>query len=214
MIKMRRCNTDVYYSLTYRLHSDFTNCLSPLHPHSSVGKESACSAGDPGSVPGSGGCPGEGIGYPLQPSQAALAAQLVKNPPSMRATWVRPLVWEDPPEKGKATHSSILAWRILRTVEPTVSQRVGHHWATFTSPLPPPGGEVTAETRKGKDVSPNPNSIPLSPAPGPRRYLNQPCFPAGPGVRLSVGFHVCCLLYCVHNLPRSARRLSFVENAG
>ena len=39
-------------------------------------------------------------------------AQLVKNPPAIRLTWVRSLGWEDPLEKGKATHSSILAWRI------------------------------------------------------------------------------------------------------
>ena len=38
--------------------------------------------------------------------------QLVKNPPSMRVTWVGSLGWEDPLEKGKATHYSILAWRI------------------------------------------------------------------------------------------------------
>ena len=43
-------------------------------------------------------------------------AQLVKNPPAMQETWVRSLGWEDPLEKGKATHSSILAWRILWTV--------------------------------------------------------------------------------------------------
>ena len=43
-------------------------------------------------------------------------AQLVKNLPAMRETWVLPLGWEDPLEKGKATHSSILAWRIPRTV--------------------------------------------------------------------------------------------------
>jgi len=40
-------------------------------------------------------------------------AQLVKNPPAMWETWVRRLDWEDPLEKGMATHSSILAWRIL-----------------------------------------------------------------------------------------------------
>ena len=39
-------------------------------------------------------------------------AQLVKNPPVTQETWVRSLSWEDPLEKGKATHSSILAWRI------------------------------------------------------------------------------------------------------
>ena len=42
---------------------------------------------------------------------ASLVAQLVKNPPAMRETWVPSLGWEDPPEKGTATHSSILAWR-------------------------------------------------------------------------------------------------------
>ena len=44
-------------------------------------------------------------------------AQLVKNPPAIRETWVRSLGWEDPLEKGKATHSSILAWRIPWTRE-------------------------------------------------------------------------------------------------
>ena len=57
-------------------------------PHSSVGKESACNAGDPGSIPGSGRATGEGIGYPLQYSWAYLVAKLVKNPPAMRETWV------------------------------------------------------------------------------------------------------------------------------
>ena len=59
---------------------------------------------------------GEGIGYPLQHSWASLLAQLVKNPPAIRETWVRSLGWEDPLEKGKTTHSSILAWRIPWTV--------------------------------------------------------------------------------------------------
>ena len=44
--------------------------------------------------------------------RASLVAQLVKNPPAMWETWVQSLGWEDPLEKGKATHSSILAWRI------------------------------------------------------------------------------------------------------
>ena len=48
--------------------------------------------------------------------RASLVAQLVKNPPAMQETWVWSLVWEDPLEKEKATHSSILAWRIPRTV--------------------------------------------------------------------------------------------------
>ena len=78
----------------------------------SVGKESARTIGDPGSIPGSGRSPGEGIGYPLQYSWAFLVAQLVKNLPAMQETWVQSLGWEDPLEKGKATQSSILAWRI------------------------------------------------------------------------------------------------------
>ena len=43
---------------------------------------------------------------------ASLVAQSVKNPPAVWETWIRSLCWEDPLEKGKATHSSILAWRI------------------------------------------------------------------------------------------------------
>ena len=56
--------------------------------------------------------PGEEIGYPLQYSWAFLLAQLVKNPPAMWETWVWFLGWKVPLEKGKATHSSILSWRI------------------------------------------------------------------------------------------------------
>ena len=85
-------------------------------PDSSVGKESACKAGDPGLIPGSGRSAGEGICYPLQCSWASLVAQLVKNSLVMWGTWVRFLGWEDPLEKGKVTHSSILAWRIPWTV--------------------------------------------------------------------------------------------------
>ena len=81
-------------------------------PGSSAGKESACNAGDPSSIPGSGRSSGEVIGYPLQYSWASLVTQLVKNPPAMWETWMRSLDWEDPLEKGKATHSSIPAWRI------------------------------------------------------------------------------------------------------
>ena len=56
------------------------------------------------------------MGYALQYSEASLLAQLVKNPPAMQETWVQSLAWEDPLEKGMATHSSILAWRIPWTV--------------------------------------------------------------------------------------------------
>ena len=81
-------------------------------PDSSVGKEYVCNAGDPSSIPESGRSPGEGIGYPLQYSWVSLMAKLVKNPPAMWENWVWSMGWEDPLEKGKAAHSSILAWRI------------------------------------------------------------------------------------------------------
>ena len=68
---------------------------------------------------------GEGIGYPLQYSWASLVAQLVKNLTAMWETWVRNLGWEDPLEKGKATPSSILAWRIPWSV---VVQGVAKSW--------------------------------------------------------------------------------------
>ena len=61
-------------------------------------------------IPGPGRFAGERIGYPLQCSWASLVAQLVKNLPALQETWVWSLGWEDPLEKGKVTHSSILTW--------------------------------------------------------------------------------------------------------
>ena len=86
-------------------------------PDSSVGRESACNTGDPGSIPGLGRSTGEEIGYSLQYSWASLMAQMVKNPPAMWETWVRSLGGEDALQKGKTSHSSILAWRIPWTVQ-------------------------------------------------------------------------------------------------
>ena len=96
-------------------------------PGNSAGKESACDAGGPSLIPGLGRSTGEGIGYPLQYSWASLVAQTVKNLPATWQTWVRPLDWEDPLEKGTVTHSNILAWRIPWTVQSLGSQRVGHN---------------------------------------------------------------------------------------
>ena len=101
-------------------------------PDSSAGKESLCNTGNPGSIPGSGRFTEEEIGYPLQRSWASFVAELVKDLPAMQETWVQSLGWEDPLEKGKATHSSILAWRITWTEEPgrlqsMGLQRVGHN---------------------------------------------------------------------------------------
>ena len=50
---------------------------------------------------------------------------MVKNLPAMRETWIQSLGWEDPPEKGTATHGSVLAWRIPWTEEPGGLQSMG-----------------------------------------------------------------------------------------
>ena len=63
----------------------------------------------------------------ISANRASLIAQLVKNLPAVQETLVRSLSQEDPLEKGKAAHSSILAWRIPWTVESMRSQRVGHN---------------------------------------------------------------------------------------
>ena len=63
-------------------------------PGTSAGKESICNAGDPGSSPGLGRSPGEGIVYPLQYSWASLVAQLVKNLPTMQEIWVGKILWK------------------------------------------------------------------------------------------------------------------------
>ena len=100
--------------MTIFLWGGFWNLLG--FPDSSVGKESACNVGDPSLIPGLGRSSGEGIGYLLQYSWTSFVAQLVKNPPAVRETWVLSLGWEDPLEKGTATYSSILTWRIPWTV--------------------------------------------------------------------------------------------------
>ena len=71
--------------------------------------------------------------------RASLVAQTVKNLPAMQETWVPSLAWEDPLEKGTATHSSILAWRIPWTKEPSGLQSMGMQrvyvtLGKFTSP--------------------------------------------------------------------------------
>ena len=76
-------------------------CVSLNFPGGSAGKESACNAGDPSSVPGWGKSAGDGTGYPLQYSWASLVAQLVKNPPARPETWVQLLGCKDLPGEGK-----------------------------------------------------------------------------------------------------------------
>ena len=104
-------------------------------PENSAGKESACNAGDPSSIPGSGRSSGEGIGYPLQYSWASLVTQLGKNPSAMWETWVRSLCWEDALEKGKATQ---LQYSGLENSMDCIVYAVSKSWtdrATFTFKL-------------------------------------------------------------------------------
>ena len=100
-------------------------CVNLRVPWGLSGKESVCNEGDPGSTSGSGRSPGEGNGHPLQYSRASLGAQTVKNPPAVWETRIRSLGGEDPLEKGMATHSSILAWRIPWTEDPGGLQFMG-----------------------------------------------------------------------------------------
>ena len=108
MYKFFCCIMEKQYYITVSSYSVVTN-ISKGFPDISFGKESTCRAGVPSLIPGLGRSVGEGIGYPLQNSWASLVAQLVKNPPAMQETWIQFLGWEDPLEKGKATHFSILA---------------------------------------------------------------------------------------------------------
>ena len=89
---------------------DSVHMYTHSFPDSSVAKESARNARDPGLIPESGRSAREGIGYLLQHSWSSLVGQTVKNLPAMW-TWVRSLHWKDPLEEGMATHSSVLAWR-------------------------------------------------------------------------------------------------------
>ena len=131
----------VFSNTTVQKHQFFgiqpsLQSISHIHAASSVGKESACNAGDPGSIPGSGRSAGEGIGYPLQYSWASLVSQLVKNMPAIWETWVQSLGWEDTLEKGKATGSVLWPGEFRGTVHRIVKSRTllrDFHFHTFTS---------------------------------------------------------------------------------
>ena len=110
------CLTILSNSSDVLWNPNWTEINGVSFPDNSFVKESTCNAGDPGSIPGLGRSAGGGIGYPFLYSWASLVVQLVKNLSAMRETWVLSLGWEDPLEKGKATHSNILAWRIPWTV--------------------------------------------------------------------------------------------------
>ena len=110
----------------------------PIHPWASLIAQLVKNppVGDPGSIPGSGRSPGEGIDYPLQYSWASLVVQLIKNPPAMWEIWVWSLGWEDTLVKRKAPHSSILAWRIpWTTVHEVMKSQTRLNDFHFTSSL-------------------------------------------------------------------------------
>ena len=102
-----------------------------VFPDSSLGKESACNAGDPGSIPGWGRSPGKGIGYPLQYSWVSLVAQLVKNLPATWETWV-PWVRKIPWRRERLPTPVLWPGEFHGLYSPW-GRRVGHDWATFTS---------------------------------------------------------------------------------
>ena len=91
-------------------------------PDSSAGEESPCNSGDPGLIPRWGSSLGKGIGYPLQYSWASLVAQMVKNPPVMRESWVRSLGWKDTLEEDMATY-----WVFLPGESPWPEEPGGLH---------------------------------------------------------------------------------------
>ena len=104
------CVTSFLHQLSFShvlLFFLLTIYLKPIHsvgfPRSSAGKEAACNAGDPGWIPGSGRSAGQGIGYPLQYSQASLVAQTVKNPPTGFDPWVGKIPWR---REWQPTHFS------------------------------------------------------------------------------------------------------------
>ena len=85
-------------------------------------------------IPGLGRSTGKGTGYPPQYSWASLVAQLVKNPPVMRETWVGKIPGLGRSlEKGKVTHSSTLAWRILWTLQSRMPLSLSLHSVQFSS---------------------------------------------------------------------------------
>ena len=86
-------------------------------------------------IPGSGRSAGEGTGCPLQYSWASLVAQLVKNLPAVWETWVQSLGREDPLEKGTATYSIILAWRIPWIEDPVGYSLWGRKESNMTEQL-------------------------------------------------------------------------------
>ena len=110
---------------------------------------------------------------------ASLVTQLVKNPPAMQETWVQPLDWEYPLEKGKATHSSILGWKIPWTIQfssvaqlcPTLCYPMNHSTPGLPVHHQLPEFTQTHVHRVGDAIQPShPLSSPSPPAPNPSQH--------------------------------------------
>ena len=113
--------------------------------NSSVGKDSACNEGDPGSIPRSGRSAGEGMGYPLQYSWASLVAQLAKNLPVMWETWVWSLGWEDPLDpKSMYAQVANVKWAVCKNRGQTL---VRHGLPCFLSKAIEPVGKEVRERK-------------------------------------------------------------------
>ena len=121
-----RCTYIAHFTWLVRKSIYVLTNIQKDFPDSSVGKESACNAGDPGSIPVWRRATREGIGYLLQYSLASLVAQLVKNLPAMWETWVWSLGWEDPLEKEKLPTPVFL---------PGMFSPWGHKESDMTEPL-------------------------------------------------------------------------------
>ena len=114
-----------WVAIPFSRGSSQTRDWTLVSPCSSAGKESTRNTWDTSCIPGLGKSSGEGISYPLKYSWTSPVAKMVKNLLAMWETWVRSLGWEDPLDKGMATHVGILAWRIPRTQEPGRPQFMG-----------------------------------------------------------------------------------------
>ena len=124
-------------------------------PCSSVGKESACTAGNPGLILGLGRSAGEGIDNPLQSSWASLMVQLVKKSACHVGDLGSIPGLGRPPGEGKGYHSSMLAWRIPWTIQSTGLQRVRHlslfRFSLSLSLLPTPPYQRQGQIQPGFD---------------------------------------------------------------
>ena len=114
------------------LISIFKEKKKEAFPHSAIGKESTCNAGGPGLIPESGRSAGKGIGYPLQYPWASLVAQLVKNPPAVRETWIQSWVGKIPWRREELPTPVLWPGEFHGLYRPWGQQRVEHNWVTLT----------------------------------------------------------------------------------